>query len=49
MTEGWVPVADWLLGAAAVLAVAALAALLVLSAVRRTVARQEAGLPPPPG
>ena len=33
--------ADWLLGAAAVLAVAALAALLVLSAVRRTVARQE--------
>ena len=41
--------ADWLLGAAAVLAVAALAALLVLSAVRRTVARQEAGLPPPPG
>jgi len=40
-------VADWLLGAAAVLAVAALAAVLVLSAVRRTVTRQEAGLPPP--
>jgi hypothetical protein len=39
----------WLLGVATVLAVAAIAALLVLSAVRRTVARQEAGLPPLPG
>jgi hypothetical protein len=38
--------ADWLLGAAAVLVVAGLAAALVLSAVRRTVRRQEAGLPP---
>jgi hypothetical protein len=41
-------VGDWLLGGAAVLAVAGLAAALVLSAVRRTVARQEAGLPPLP-
>ena len=39
----------WLLGVVTVLAVAAIAALLVLSAVRRTVARQEAGLPPLPG
>jgi hypothetical protein len=38
----------WLLGVATVLAVAGIAALLVLSAVRRTVARQEAGLPPLP-
>jgi hypothetical protein len=36
---------SWLLGAVTVLAVAGLAAVLVLSAVRRTVARQEAGLP----
>ena len=41
--------ADWLLGAATVAALGALAALLVLSAIRRTVRRQEAGLPPPPG
>jgi hypothetical protein len=41
-------VASWLLGVATVLAVAGLAAALVLAAVRRTVARQEAGLPPPP-
>jgi hypothetical protein len=41
-------VADWLLGGLAVLAVAGLAAALVLSAVRRTVTRQQAGLPPPP-
>ena len=41
--------ADWALGVVAVLGVAGLAALLVLPAVRRTVARQEAGLPPPPG
>jgi hypothetical protein len=40
---------SWLLGAAAVLVVAGLAAALVLSAVRRTVRRQEAGLPPLPG
>jgi hypothetical protein len=40
--------ADWLAGTAAVLAVAGLAAALVLSAVRRTVRRQEAGLPPLP-
>ena len=40
---------SWLLGAVTVLAVAGLAAVLVLSAVRRTVARQEAGLPPLPG
>jgi hypothetical protein len=39
---------SWLLGGLAVLAVAALAAALVLSAVRRTVNRQETGLPPPP-
>jgi hypothetical protein len=38
----------WLLGVVTVLAVAAVAALLVLSAVRRTVARHEAGLPPLP-
>jgi hypothetical protein len=45
---------SWLYGGVAVLVVAGLAAALVLSAVRRTVARQEAGLPaladcPPPG
>jgi hypothetical protein len=40
---------SWLLGGLVVLAVGGLAALLVLSAVRRTVTRQEAGLPPPPG
>ena len=39
---------SWLLGAVTVLAVAGLAAVLVLSAVRRTVARQEAELPPLP-
>jgi hypothetical protein len=38
----------WLLGGVAVLAVAGLAAALVGSAVRRTVARHEAGLPPLP-
>jgi hypothetical protein len=39
---------SWVLSAVTVLAVAGLAAALVLSAVRRTVARQEAGLPPLP-
>ena len=39
---------SWVLGIVTVLAVAGLAAVLVLSAVRRTVARQEAGLPPLP-
>jgi hypothetical protein len=39
---------SWLLGGLAVVAVAGLAAVLVLSAVRRTVTRQEAGLPPLP-
>jgi hypothetical protein len=39
---------SWLLGGVAVLVVAGLAAALVLSAVRRTVRRQEAGLPPLP-
>jgi hypothetical protein len=39
---------SWVLGIATVLAVAGLAAVLVLSAVRRTVTRQEAGLPPLP-
>ena len=38
---------SWLLGVAAVLVVAGLAVALVLSAVRRTVTRQEAGLPRP--
>jgi hypothetical protein len=38
--------ASWLLGVVAVLVVAGLAVALVGSAVRRTVARQEAGLPP---
>jgi hypothetical protein len=41
-------VGDWILGGLVVLAVAGLAAALVLSAVRRTVRRQEAGLPPLP-
>ena len=39
---------SWLLGTVAVLAVAGLAVALVGSAVRRTVARQEAGVPPLP-
>jgi hypothetical protein len=39
---------SWLFGAVAVLAVTGLAAALVLGAVRRTVARQQAGLPPLP-
>ena len=39
---------SWVLGVVAVLVVAGVAAWLVLSAVRRTVARQEAGLPPLP-
>jgi hypothetical protein len=39
---------SWLLGGVAVLVVAGLAAALVLSAVRRTVRRQETGLPAPP-
>jgi hypothetical protein len=39
---------SWLLGTLAVLVVAGLAAALVGSAVRRTVRRQEAGLPPLP-
>jgi hypothetical protein len=39
---------SWPLGVAAVLVGAGIATLLVLSAVRRTVARQEAGLPPLP-
>ena len=38
----------WLLGVVVVAVIAGLAAWLVLSAVRRTVTRQEAGLPPPP-
>jgi hypothetical protein len=39
---------SWLLGSAAVLGIAGLAAWLVLGAVRRTATRQEAGLPPLP-
>ena len=39
--------ASWVLGAVAVAVIAGLAAWLVLSAVRRTVRRQETGLPPP--
>jgi hypothetical protein len=39
---------SWVLGGATVLGVAGIAALVVLSAVRRTVARQEGGLPPLP-
>jgi hypothetical protein len=39
---------SWLLGSAAALGIAGLAAWLVLGAVRRTVTRQEAGLPPLP-
>jgi hypothetical protein len=38
---------SWVLGGVTVLVVAGLAAAVVLSAVRRTVTRQEAGLPPP--
>jgi hypothetical protein len=38
---------NWLLGAGTVLVIAAVAALLMLGAVRRTVRRQQAGLPPP--
>ena len=38
---------NWLLGAVSVLAIAALAAALTLGAVRRTVVRQQRGLPPP--
>jgi hypothetical protein len=41
-------VGDWIFGGLVVLAVDGLAAALVLSAVRRTVTRQEAGLPPLP-
>jgi hypothetical protein len=40
---------NWLSGGVAVLVVAGLAAALVVSAVRRTVARQEVGLPAPAG
>jgi hypothetical protein len=39
---------NWVLGSAAVLGIAGLAAWLVLSAVRRTATRQERGLPPLP-
>jgi hypothetical protein len=39
---------SWLLGVLTVAAIAALAALLMLGAIRRTVARQQAGLPPLP-
>jgi hypothetical protein len=39
---------SWLLGGVAVLVVAGLAVAVVGSAMRRTVTRQEAGLPPPP-
>ena len=39
---------SWVLGVGTVLVVAGVAALLVLSAVRRTVTRQETGLPPLP-
>ena len=39
---------DWIFGGLVVLVVAGLAAALVLSAVRRTVTRQEGGLPPLP-
>jgi hypothetical protein len=39
---------SWLLGALTVLAAGAVAAALVLSAVRRTAARQQQGLPAPP-
>ena len=39
---------SWILGVVAVAVIAGLAAWLVLSAVRRTVRRQETGLPPPP-
>jgi hypothetical protein len=39
---------SWVLGLVAVAVIAGLAAWLVLSAVRRTVRRQETGVPPPP-
>jgi len=39
---------EWLLGALTVAAIAAVAAALVLGAVRRTVARQQVGMPPLP-
>jgi hypothetical protein len=39
---------SWLLGALTVVAIAAIAAALMLGAIRRTVARQQAGLPPLP-
>jgi hypothetical protein len=39
---------SWVLGALTVVAIAAAAAALVLGAVRRTVARQQAGMPPLP-
>jgi hypothetical protein len=39
---------SWVLGSAAVLVIAGLAAWLVLGAVGRTVNRQQGGLPPPP-
>jgi hypothetical protein len=39
---------SWLLGALTVVAIAAIAAVLMLGAIRRTVARQQAGVPPPP-
>jgi hypothetical protein len=45
--QGGAPM-SWVLGALAVTAVAVLAAVLVLGAVRRTVGRQQAGLPPLP-
>jgi len=46
--QGGAPVNEWLLGALTVAAFAAVAAALVLGAVRRTVARQQAGMPPLP-
>ena len=39
---------EWLLGVLTVVAIAAIAAMLMLGAIRRTVARQQAGLPPLP-
>jgi hypothetical protein len=41
-------VTDWILGGVTVLALGAVAAAVVLGAVRRTARRQERGLPPPP-
>src|SRR6266511_317022 len=46
--QGGAPVNEWLLGALTVAAIAAVAAALVLGAVRRTVARQQVGIPPLP-